>query len=120
MFQKMLQGGGGGGFEPKLLWTNPNPDTAMGDGTTINVNTSGYDELIVICKYTITNIRKQRTIINKNDDNTNWFNTISVAGLTRNINNWTDEAITLSIGENQTGAVNASFCIPLEIYGIKK
>ena len=118
MFQKMLQGGGGGGFEPKLLWTNPNPNTGMNDGTTINVNTSGYDELMVVCKYTTTNIKKQRTIINKNDD-ASWYKSISTQGLSRDITNWTNETITLSIGFNQAGAINANYCIPLEIYGIQ-
>ena len=120
MFQEVLQGGSGGGFEPKLLWTNPNPNTGMNDGTTINVNTSGYDELMVVCKYTTTNIKKQRTIINKNDDDVTWYKSISVVGLFRNITNWTNETITFSIGMNQVGTVNTSYCIPLEIYGIKK
>ena len=119
MFQEILQGDGGGGFEPKLLWTNPNPNTAMADGTTINVNTSEYNELIVICKYTLTNAKKQRTLINKNDDNASWMYSISVQGLFRNIT-WTNETITFAIGANQVGTVNTSYCIPLEIYGIKK
>ena len=119
MFQEILQGDSGGGFEPKLLWTNPNPNTAMNGGTTINVNTSGYDELIVICRYTTTNARKQRTLINKNDDNASWMISISVQGLSRNITNWTNETITFSIGFNQVGTENTSFCIPLEFYGIK-
>ena len=119
MFQEVLQVLQGGGLEPKLLWTNPNPNTAMGAGTTINVNTSGYDELMVVCKYTTTNIKKQRTIINKNDD-ASWFKSVSVNGLVRDIMNWTNEIITFSIGYNQMGNENTSYCIPLEIYGIKK
>jgi len=45
-----IESGGGGTFEWKELWNNPNPTTAMNQNTVIPINLTEYDYVLLVVK----------------------------------------------------------------------
>ena len=106
--------------EPVLLWTNPHPTRTFGEQT-LNVNTDGYDGLILEALYgTYNPDLLGQTFIN---NLTNNFGVLSVtpgAGKIPNTRTFTvsSNAIIFDNGRSVSGS-DTKHCIPTRIWGVK-
>lgn len=126
---------GGGGGEPELLWTNPNPSADFGKaGTnvTISVDLTNYQGVIIKGKnnknvdYWIWYAYFPKNIISASKPNYPKivdFNTSSSysdsGNYVRVVTSITNSSITFSLPYEVGGSSNISYLIPTHIYGVK-
>lgn len=104
------------GDNPKLLWTNPNPSTAISSDTTITLNSSDYDVLEFIFKVsTGDNFQMSAKCVKGSDCRI--MTTTSQGVNFRNITRNSDTSFTISANYGPT--LDASRTIPLYIIGYK-
>lgn len=111
---------GGGTEKPILLWTNPNPSTSF-EAQTVSIDMTNYQSIIIKTVGVRGDTTYTKQYINKNDSNIKMVATYSGSGASiRSITNISDNGITFGNGQIVGGSASSLYCIPIEIYGLKK
>lgn len=111
--------GGSGGNEPVLLWTNPNPNSAFSISQTISINLTDYNYILIESKNRVdkTDNFIFKTIVQKDLNQTRWT---CIGGSSDGTGNPLYRNFVINNNNIVfTGGANASYNVPINIYGIK-
>lgn len=122
-FKTGVGGSSGGGNEPILLWTNSDP-TSTFNAQTVSIDLTDYEAFLIYTKgssskdtYNYNYVKKTETgkyILADYQGDTHY-------ATLRQITNITNSGITFGNGSyGWVGYNGAAYCIPVEIYGLKK